>query len=476
MTDIVSGVELAGVLSESQDYLRPTDFPVEIVVLDTSVLIDDPEAPFSYGAARVVLPIVVLQELDSLKDKGRHQSFAARHALRNLEALRMRSGGGFSSAVQLESGGTLEIADWSLAAGADFLINHGLDDTNDNRILATTAMYATKEGHVVSLVSADITMRIKASRYDLHPRAHIRGLHSIRTLDREGWVRVELEDAALIEQAYQAGSIAIDALNEDLGGARFVVLQSGSQSAMLKINYSRQCFELLRENKSRGKAGPKTSNAWGLNMNSKEQQFALELLTDPSVQVVALTGQAGTGKTLVTLAAAFEQVFGMGHNYDKISIFRPIIAVGGQDLGYLPGSLEEKLDPWMAAVRDAQEVLSKTRPGTSTKVNEALAKGHFTMESVTFLRGRSLSNTFVIVDEAQNLDRTTLKTVLTRVSAGSKIVLLGDQSQVDNTYLSSESSGLTTIINAFNGAPCFGHVRLTKGERGVVANLAAEML
>jgi PhoH-like ATPase len=211
-----------------------------------------------------------------------------------------------------------------------------------------------------------------------------------------------------------------------------------------------------------------------LRPRSKEQQFALDLLLDPEVRIVALDGMAGTGKTLLALAAGLEQVI-ESSLYDKLSIYRPVVPVGKAELGFLPGTLDEKLNPWMTAVHDALVALTEHRSHADARavLEELTEREKLSLEAVTYLRGRSLHGTYVLVDEAQNLEPTTLKTILTRVGEGTKVVFTGDTSQIDAPYLSEHNNAVSVLIDAFDGERCFGHVRLSHCERSEVASLAA---
>jgi PhoH-like ATPase len=245
----------------------------------------------------------------------------------------------------------------------------------------------------------------------------------------------------------------------------FAVLQSGSQSV------------LVRRRDGRLEPIANDVEAWGLRPRNKEQRFALAHLLDTTVPVVALDGRAGTGKTLCAVAAGLEQVVEQ-RKYARLCVYRPVIPVGKADLGYLPGALDEKLDPWMAAITDAVSALTERRsPEDARHVLDAIkASGQLVMESVAHLRGRTLHNSFVIVDEAQNLPPDVIKTILTRLGDGSKVVFTGDTSQIDAAFLSESTNGLSVLVSVFTGNEVFGHVRLTKGERSRVAELAANLL
>jgi PhoH-like ATPase len=217
--------------------------------------------------------------------------------------------------------------------------------------------------------------------------------------------------------------------------------------------------------------------AWGLRARSKEQRFALELLLDPEVTVVALDGRAGTGKTVMAIAAGLEQVVEQ-RRYERLAVYRPLVPVGRADVGFLPGGLDEKLDPWMSAIHDSIVALTDHRSSSDARrlIDDFIARGQLSLESVTFLRGRSLHRQIVVVDEAQNLEPTTLKTILTRIGDGTKVIFTGDTSQIDAPYMGESNNALAVLIHAFAGQRCFGHITLAACERSEVASLAAELL
>jgi PhoH-like ATPase len=217
--------------------------------------------------------------------------------------------------------------------------------------------------------------------------------------------------------------------------------------------------------------------AWGLRARSKEQRFALELLLDPEVTGVALDGRAGTGKTIMAIAAGLEQVVEQ-RRYERLAVYRPLVPVGRADVGFLPGGLDEKLDPWMSAIHDSIVALTDHRSSNDARrlIDDFIARGQLSLESVTFLRGRSLHRQIVVVDEAQNLEPTTLKTILTRIGDGTKVIFTGDTSQIDAPYMGESNNALAVLIHAFSDQECFGHVTLAACERSEVASLAAELL
>jgi PhoH-like ATPase len=282
-----------------------------------------------------------------------------------------------------------------------------------------------------------------------------------------GWVTTEV-DRETVDRLYADGEVTVssrpdlDVLHEN----EFAVVRAGSQSAL--VRRTGDVAELLPA------ASPE---AWGLRARSKEQRFALELLLDPAVSVVALDGRAGTGKTVMAIAAGLEQVV-ESRTYEKLAVYRPLVPVGRADVGFLPGGLDEKLDPWMSAIHDAIVALTDQRSSNDAKrmIDDLQQRNQLSLESVTFLRGRSLHRQFVVVDEAQNLEPTTLKTILTRIGEGTKVVFTGDTSQIDAPYMGESNNALAVLIQAFANQACFGHVTLAACERSEVASLAAELL
>jgi PhoH-like ATPase len=437
------------------------------VVLDTCVLLADPDSLYAFGDADIVIPLTVIEELDGHKSRLDDVGRAARHVVRDLERLRVDSGGDFREPVALPTGGTLCVAINGLVV--EQLAAHGLNpEKADNRILAA-ALGLTADGAAVKVVSADAALRIKASQLGLVAEDYHRASKGRDALGVRGWHKVETS-RHLIDTLYATGAIEIPAAFDGLVTNEYVVLSAGSSSALARVFGDR--LHLVDRRRQ----------VWGLTARSKEQIFALDLLMDPDVSVVALSGFAGTGKTILALAAGLEQVMEPGDDrrgrYDKLAIYRPVVAHGKADLGFLPGGLDEKLSPWMAAILDNVTALTEHRSYADARrvVDEMVAQERLSLESVTFLRGRSLQNQFVIVDEAQNLEVPTLKTLLTRVAEGTKIVFTGDLAQIDTPYVSAHNNALAVLMEAFAGQECFGAVTLCKGERSRVADLAADLL
>lgn len=466
------------------------------VVLDTSVLIADPNCLSAYPNCAIVIPLTVVEELDGLKSRPDDVGRAARAALRLLEDIRQSAGGSLAHPVRLsgdvptedteDARGTGQVSSLPLRGSESgdldrhdqstvqielngiqrhLLIEHGLEvDKPDNRIIGAALGQAV---HCpTKLVSNDAALRLKAAHLGLEAHEHRiagRAGHS-RPL---GWITIDCPGDVIDDVYGGEPTSSVDVAPPHLLAENsFAVLRSGSQSALVRCVGGN--LTLL---------GQLTPEAWGLRPRSKEQRFALELLLDPEVSVIALDGRAGTGKTVMAIAAGLDQVVEQ-RRYEKLSVYRPLVPVGRADVGFLPGGLEEKLDPWMSAIHDAIVALTDQRSNREARIliDELIARNQLSLESVTFLRGRSLHRQFVVVDEAQNLEPTTLKTILTRIGDGTKVVFTGDTSQIDAPYLGESNNALAVLIGAFRGQPCFGHVTLTTCERSEVASLAAELL
>jgi PhoH-like ATPase len=436
------------------------------VVLDTSVLVGDPGCFDGFAGCDVVIPFTVIEELDSLKTRPDDVGRAARTALRTIEEHRVRAGGSLATPFGIgdpAAAGTLQVE--INGVQKHLLVEHGLDpNVPDNRIIGAAlgqAMHAPTR-----MVSNDAALRIKAAHLGLEATEHHPAGRQAATR-HAGWMTLEA-DHEVIDTMYTAGAVAASEFPDAQGLHEngFAVLRSGSQSAL-----ARKVDDELRL------LPHSAPEAWGLRARSKEQRFALELLLDPDVSVVALDGRAGTGKTLMAIAAGLEQVVEQ-RRYERLAVYRPLVPVGRADVGFLPGGLDEKLDPWMSAIHDAIVALTDQRSqhDASRLVDELVGRNQLSLESVTFLRGRSLHRQIVVVDEAQNLEPTTLKTVLTRIGDGTKVIFTGDTSQIDAPYLGESNNALAVLIQAFGGQSCFGHITLTACERGTVASLAAELL
>ncbi len=435
-------------------------------MLDTSVLVADPNCLHSFPNCAIVIPLTVIEELDGLKTRMDDVGRSARSALRAIEDLRRKAGGSLKEPTPIsgtESGSTIQIEVNGIQK--HLLIEHGLDpQVPDNRIIGAALGQASVSP--TCIVSNDAALRIKAAHMGLTALEH-RPVSGGRSEKPMGWSTFDATVEA-IDSLYKSEGIE----KSEIEGANglyennFAVLRCGSQSALTRCRDNE--LRLMQQN---------APEAWGLRARNKEQRFALELLLDPQITVVALDGRAGTGKTVLAIAAGLEQVVEQ-HRYERLAVYRPLVPVGRADVGFLPGGLEEKLDPWMSAIHDAVVALTDDRSSRDARglIDDLIARGQLTLESVTFLRGRSLQAQIVVVDEAQNLEPTTLKTILTRIGDGTKVVFTGDTSQIDAPYMGESNNALAVLVQAFAGQSCFGHITLEACERSEVASLAAELL
>jgi len=433
------------------------------IVLDTCVLLADPEALLKFKNVDIVLPLTVIEELDTKKIRMDEIGRAARATSRLLERYRIKNGGSLTTPAKLKSNCTLAVELNGLQL--DLIKEKGLKiSRNDNRIIAA-ALGLAAAGREVELISLDVNMRLKAASLGIVAKDWVpKGNNNIT----KGGIRTIEISSEAIDLLYKEKSVTPEELGlKSLKPNEQLILKAGKQSVLARHN------EGLVNRLNSG------DMPWGLEARSKEQGFAIDVLLDYNVPIVALDGPAGTGKTILALAAALEQTFEPGSAvYDRVMILRPVVAVGRQEIGFLPGDIQEKLGPWFEAVVDAMVALGSKVSHTAAKktLEMWVTQGKLTMEAVTFLRGRSLQRTFIIVDEAQNLESLVLKTILTRVGEGSKIVLLGDTSQIDNPYVGLETNAISILNSTFANHPLFSHVELVKGERSAVANAAAELL
>ena len=430
----------------------------DIVILDTSVLLSDYNCLYNFPKSEIVLPLTVIEELDTHKQRLDDIGHAARSCSRLLEKLRIANGGDLNKPIEIGENSSIRVELNGLQIA--LIREKGLNiEKNDNRIIAAALGLKNVEGNNVMLYSQDVNMRLKASALGINSFEYTPFGRS----ESDDQIEVIEADSEYIDQLYQKRG------QDNLYGIPLngvAVLKSGKQSVLVR-------------NTIDGVRKIKDSNPWGLTSRSKEQSMAIDLLMDPSLPIVSLDGDAGTGKTILALAAGLEQVFEPDSiRYDRLMILRPVVSVGRQDIGFLPGDIEDKLGPWFEAVVDTMVALGSRTTHLEAKKNLEMwvQQDKLTMESVTFLRGRSLQKTYIIVDEAQNLESLVLKTVLTRVGAGSKIVLLGDTTQIDNPYLSRDSNAIAVLKHKFFGEELYGHVRLSKGERSEVATLASKIL
>ncbi|MHA7248003.1 PhoH family protein [Arthrobacter tecti] len=419
-------------------------------VLDTSVLLSDPRAITRFAEHEVILPIVVITELEG-KRHDPELGYFARKALRLLDDLRVKHNG-LNQAIPLGiEGGTLRV---ELNHVSTEVLPVGFrSGDNDSRILAVAKNLAD-EGRNVTVVSKDLPMRVKASAMGLQADEYRNEL-----VKDSGWTGVAELDTADddVDTLYAHEPVFLPAAAE-LPANTGVILHSGKGSALGRVGADKQ-VRLVRGDR----------DVFGLHGRSAEQRLAIDLLLDPEVGIVSLGGRAGTGKSALALCAGLEAVLER-QEHRKVVVFRPLYAVGGQELGYLPGSESEKMNPWAQAVFDTLGALV-----SQEVVEEVMDRGMLEVLPLTHIRGRSLHDSFVIVDEAQSLEKNVLLTVMSRIGQNSKIVLTHDVAQRDNLRV-GRHDGIAAVVETLKGHPLFGHITLTRSERSPIAALVTELL
>ncbi len=419
-------------------------------VLDTSVLLSDPWAVTRFAEHHVVLPLVVIGELEG-KRHHHELGWFAREALRLLDDLRLEHGRLDIPLPIGDEGGTLQV---ELNHTDPAVLPAGFrTETNDSRILAC-ALNLRAEGSDVTLVSKDTPLRVKAGAVGLAADEY--HAQDVVVSGWSGMTELEVESTS-IDTLFAEGVVDIDEARE-LPCHTGIRLLGHSSSALGRVNADKR-VQLVRGDRE----------AFGLHGRSAEQRVALDLLLDDSVGIVSLGGKAGTGKSALALCAGLEAVLER-RTQRKVVVFRPLYAVGGQQLGYLPGGEAEKMGPWAQAVFDTLEGLASPEV-----IEEVLSRGMLEVLPLTHIRGRSLHDSFVIVDEAQSLERNVLLTVLSRLGAGSRVVLTHDVAQRDNLRV-GRHDGVAAVIEKLKGHPLFAHVTLTRSERSPIAALVTDML
>lgn len=430
-------------------------------LLDTNVLINDPRAMFAFEDNNIIIPMIVIDELDGLKKRQDVTGTAARMAAKQLDNLRER--GKLSQGVTLDSGATLTVIS-EMKEPAFVIIG---EKKNDHYILQCCV------DHNATLVTEDINMRIMADSMDIpveryeHAKVETNGLY-----DKHPELDMHHLDTNMIQDFWDR-KLYPENLYEDAN-----------------INYHNAYFSIVNGGLGRSIQDPQCANgdliaapittkkiaSMKIEPKNREQCFAIDALLDPEISLVVLSGKAGTGKTLLAVAAGLHQATEAGAIYDGVTVARPIVAMDNE-IGYLPGTMDEKLMPWMMPIIDAISVLIPKKKGDPMGSFEYYKeKGHINLQSLAHIRGRSMPRQFIIIDEAQQLTQLEIKTILTRAGEGTKIVLTGDPEQIDSKYIDQYNCGMTYVINRFLGKKMFAFINLTQGERSELAEIAAEVL
>jgi PhoH-like ATPase len=441
----------------------------KMYVLDTNVLLQDPYAVFAFEEHEVIIPAVVLEEIDSKKRNADEIGRNARFTSRLLDGLRAK--GRLYEGVSLDNGGTLRVelnhrnTTWMQEMFGEI--------SNDNRILSVALNLLEEEKtkpepRPVVVVSKDTLVRLKADVVGLIAEDYLNDRVVSRSEMYTGCISLMVHPS-LIDQFYSNRYIDVETLGKEFSCLphEFVILKDemgSSKSALLKASADGERLEPLFVG---------NDSVWGISPRNAQQRMAFELLLNDDIPLVTITGKAGTGKTLLALAASLMKIEDE-QQYKKLLIARPVIPMG-KDIGFLPGEKDEKLRPWMQPIYDNLEFLFDTKKaGDIDKILAGL--GSIQVEALTYIRGRSIPGQFIIIDEAQNLSKHEVKTIISRVGEGSKIVLVGDPDQIDHPYLDASSNGLTYVVERFKDQAVSGHITLEKGERSQLAQLAADLL
>jgi PhoH-like ATPase len=437
----------------------------KLFVLDTNVILYDHTCIENFEEHDIIIPIVVLEELDKFKKGSDLINFEAREFIRNLDKLAGEQL--LTRGISLGKGrGKLHVMVGD--PHSERVYHSFAADKADHRILAMAEELTRKHpDRQVVLVTKDINLRMKAKSLGLKADDYLTG--KIRQLDQLNITTrvVEDMDKAFIAQFYQEPFVVPRAafpLKEELLPHQYFVFKNHSSSVLAHYNPEKDGLERLVKRP-----------AYGIEPRNAEQIFALDALLRPEIQLAALTGKAGTGKTLLALAAALEQ----RRNYHQIFLARPVVPLANRDIGFLPGDIKSKIDPYMEPLWDNLAVIRHRFAPESkehNKINEMIQNEKLVISALAFIRGRSLSNIFFIVDEAQNLTPLEVKTIITRAGEGAKIVFTGDVYQIDSPYLDAQSNGLSYLVDRMKGQAPFAHVNLLKGERSPLAELASNLL
>jgi PhoH-like ATPase len=437
---------------------------VKNYILDTNVLLHDPNSLLNFADNHVVIPIEVIEEIDRFKRESSELGQNARQVSRMLDGF--RGEGSLSEGVKLPNGGKLKVAFQKNGNGnGDSHILNG--NSVDNRILALAAgIQKTQPKNPAILVSKDINLRIKADALGLqaedyeNDRVHIQDLYT-----------------GMIELAISTEKMAAFRANGELevnSGKKYFP----NEFCTLTDETNPKKAALTKVDATGTKLLPIIDcreGIWGIKPRNREQHYAFDALLDDRIKLVTLMGKAGTGKTLMAMAAGLKRTV-LDREFRRLVVARPTISMG-KELGFLPGSLEEKLAPWMQPIHDALEMLSDLNMGHDhRRSGDLMRSGAIVVEALSYIRGRSIANQFMIIDEAQNLTPLEAKTIITRVGNGTKIIFTGDPYQIDNPYVDSSSNGFNYIVSRFRDQAIAAHIELQKGERSELAELAANIL
>ena len=437
------------------------------ILLDTSVCLTDSESIFKFENNDIYLPLKVLEEIDKHKKRQDSVGINARKIIRSLDE--MRAKGNLQKGVRLGRGkGILKVVSYEMAHEADFPSDLNINIPDHVIIASAIAIAKLEPKRKTIVVSNDINMRVICDSLGL--KAQDYKSEEVVTNTEElydGFSQIVVDDET-IDQFYLDDKIFLDEFDledENLSPNQYLLLSSVA-------NPKKTCLARFEDDQSPLKKIIHTSIPdWNIKPRNKEQSFAIDMLLDPSIRLVSLICRAGSGKTLCAIAAGLQQTISGDNLYSRLIVSRPIQPMG-KDIGFLPGTMQEKMLPWLMPIQDNLKFLM----GDKTSLEMYIENGKIEIEALTYIRGRSISDAFIIIDEAQNLTRHEIKTIITRIGENTKIVLTGDIEQIDNIYVNETSNGLAHAVESFKNYKIAGHITFRKGERSELATLASKVM
>ena len=431
-------------------------------VLDTNVILFDPTSIFQFGEHVVFIPLVVVEEVDRFKKDQNENGRNARHFSRLVDDLRKK--GPLSKGVDLEKGGSLMISVDKMVKNK---YENSIDLTINDNLILSSAISLKEEGEDVHLITKDINLRLKADIFGLFSEDY--GKKNI-SLDEvyHGYRVLEMDESKLVAFEKNRHLPFEDAAEMDIYANEYIVLQAEGNDRKRSLGR----YSLAK--KGIVPLIPMREGIWGIYPKNKEQQFALDALLNDEIKLVTLVGKAGTGKTLLAIAAGLEMTINQ-EKYTRLLVSRPVQPMG-KDLGFLPGDVNEKLAPWMQPIFDNMDFLFNQNRGGGSSYDDLIEHGLLHVEPLTYIRGRSIPSQYLIVDEAQNLSPHEVKTIITRAGEGTKIILTGDPQQIDSPYLDEINNGLTYCVDRLKEEDIVAHTRLVAGERSALSEVASKLL
>lgn len=428
-------------------------------IIDTNVILHDSNCIYNFNENDVVIPAAVLNELDGFKSGSDMKSFHTRQFIRRIDNMSEKNM--FNGGISLGDGlGSIRIE--TSKELCPEIIDNFPSNNIDNDILNLAYYLKNKNSENIVLITKDINLRLKARALKIKCEDY--KSDSIDDMSRVEGAYKEIKSVAndTIDSIYKKDKVNINNIyyKNNLSSNECIVLNNGNKSALARYNSKNNTLRRVKK-----------KEAFGIKPRNTEQTFALDILLDNSIKIVSLTGRPGTGKTILSLAAALKNK----NNYKQIHVSRPIMGLSDKDIGYLPGNIKDKIDPYMKPIYDNLEVI-KDYNKTNKSINSILDNNKIEISALTFIRGRSLNRIFFIIDESQNLSMHEIKTIATRAGEGTKLVFTGDINQIDNPYLTPQSNGLSYLIDKMKGEDIFAHIDLKKSERSKLAEISSKLL